>query len=46
MDGSPPAPPAPRTFYKLYAESFLGEDHLRRIQEEAQSIIARAFASA
>jgi len=31
--------------YKLYAESFLGEDHLRRIQEEAQSIIARAFAS-
>jgi phosphoglucomutase len=32
--------------YKLYAESFLGQDHLRRIQEEAQSIIARAFASA
>jgi phosphoglucomutase len=31
--------------YKLYAESFLGEDHLRRIQEEAQTIIARAFAS-
>jgi phosphoglucomutase len=32
--------------YKLYAESFLGEDHLRRIQEGAQSIIAHAFASA
>jgi phosphoglucomutase len=32
--------------YKLYAESFLGEDHLRRIQEEAQTIIAHAFASA
>ena len=32
--------------YKLYAESFLGEDHLRRIQEEAQRIIAHAFASA
>jgi phosphoglucomutase len=32
--------------YKLYAESFLGEDHLRRIQEEAQRIIAQAFASA
>jgi phosphoglucomutase len=32
--------------YKLYAESFLGEDHLRRIQEEAQGIIAHAFASA
>jgi phosphoglucomutase len=31
--------------YKLYAESFLGEDHLRRIQEEAQSIVAHAFAS-
>jgi len=32
--------------YKLYAESFLGKDHLRRIQEEAQRIIAHAFASA
>jgi len=32
--------------YKLYAESFLGEDHLRRIQDEAQRIIAHAFASA
>jgi phosphoglucomutase len=32
--------------YKLYAESFLGEDHLRKIQEEAQRIIAQAFASA
>jgi phosphoglucomutase len=32
--------------YKLYAESFLGEDHLRRIQEEGQRIIAHAFASA
>jgi phosphoglucomutase len=32
--------------YKLYVESFLGEDHLRRIQEEAQRIIAQAFASA
>jgi len=31
--------------YKLYAESFLGQDHLRKIQEEAQSMIARAFAS-
>jgi len=32
--------------YKIYGESFRGEDHLRRIQEEAQSIIARAFADA
>ena len=31
--------------YKLYAESFLGADHLRKIQEEAQSIISHAFAS-
>jgi phosphoglucomutase len=30
--------------YKLYAESFRGGDHLRRIQEEAQAIISRALA--
>ena len=30
--------------YKLYAESFRGKDHLRRIQEESQSLIAKAFA--
>ncbi|MEA2882895.1 MAG: phosphoglucomutase [Bradyrhizobium sp.] len=29
--------------YKIYAESFAGEDHLRRIQHEAQQAIARAF---
>ena len=29
--------------YKLYAESFMGRDHLRRIQAEAQAIIQRAF---
>jgi len=32
--------------YKIYAESFRGADHLRRIQEEAQALIARAFAAA
>lgn len=32
--------------YKLYAESFLGKDHLRQIQEEAQGLIAKAFAQA
>jgi len=26
--------------YKMYAESFKGEDHLRRIQEEARALIA------
>jgi phosphoglucomutase len=30
--------------YKLYAESFLGTSHLRRIQEEAQAIIAKTLA--
>ncbi len=30
--------------YKLYAESFVDADHLRRIQAEAQAIIQRAFA--
>jgi phosphoglucomutase len=30
--------------YKLYAESFRGSDHLRRIQEEAQALITRALA--
>lgn len=29
--------------YKIYAESFRSEAHLRRIQDEAQSAIARAF---
>ena len=29
--------------YKIYAESFRSESHLRQIQQEAQSAIARAF---
>jgi phosphoglucomutase len=32
--------------YKIYAESFRGVEHLRLIQEEAQAIVARAFATA
>ena len=32
--------------YKLYAESFRGSEHLRRIQEEAQALISRALAGA
>jgi phosphoglucomutase len=32
--------------YKIYAESFRGADHLHRIQQEAQTIVAAAFASA
>jgi phosphoglucomutase len=31
--------------YKLYAESFKGKEHLRRIQEEAQALITNALAS-
>jgi phosphoglucomutase len=31
--------------YKLYAESFLGEDHLHRIQAEAQETVSRALAA-
>ncbi len=31
--------------YKLYAESFKGKEHLRKIQEEAQAIVTKALAS-
>jgi phosphoglucomutase len=30
--------------YKIYAESFLGPDHLARIQEEARAIVSAALA--
>jgi phosphoglucomutase len=29
--------------YKIYAESYLGPDHLRRVQEEAQSVVSQAL---
>jgi phosphoglucomutase len=32
--------------YKIYAESFVNADHLRRIEQEAQELVSRAFASA
>lgn len=32
--------------YKIYAESFRGKDHLRRIQQEAQEIVRSAIAAA
>jgi phosphoglucomutase len=32
--------------YKIYAESFQGEDHLRRLLEDAQVLIGKAFAAA
>jgi phosphoglucomutase len=37
-------PSGTENIYKLYAESFLGADHLKRIQAEAQAILQRAFA--
>jgi len=36
-------PSGTEEIYKIYAESFLGEDHLRRIQEEAQEIVRAAL---
>jgi phosphoglucomutase len=39
-------PSGTEDIYKLYAESFKGEEHLRRIQEEAQAIVDEAFAAA
>ncbi len=39
-------PSGTEDIYKLYAESFRGADHLKRIQAEAQETIARAFKSA
>ena len=32
--------------YKIYAESFRGTDHLRRIQQDAQAIVGHALAGA
>ncbi|HAM27681.1 MAG TPA: phosphoglucomutase, alpha-D-glucose phosphate-specific, partial [Microbacteriaceae bacterium] len=29
--------------YKIYAESFLGEDHLKRVQAEAKTIVDAAL---
>ena len=29
--------------YKIYAESFLGPDHLHRIQEEAKTVVLAAL---
>lgn len=39
-------PSGTEEIYKIYAESFRGPEHLRRIQEEAQAIVAAAFKAA
>ncbi len=38
-------PSGTEAIYKIYAESFGGKDHLRRIVEEAQSIVDHALAA-
>lgn len=36
-------PSGTEEIYKIYAESFLGPDHLRRIEDEAQTIVSEAL---
>ena len=36
-------PSGTENIYKIYAESFLGEGHLRRIQEQAREIVSDAL---
>lgn len=37
-------PSGTEDIYKIYAESFLGQDHLRQIQQEAQAIVSETLA--
>jgi phosphoglucomutase len=37
-------PSGTEEIYKIYAESFLGQDHLRQIQQEAQAIVSETLA--
>jgi phosphoglucomutase len=39
-------PSGTEEIYKIYAESFLGEDHLQRIAAEAETIVRGVFAAA
>ncbi len=36
-------PSGTEAIYKLYAESFQGDDHLRRVMDDAQAIVHRVF---
>lgn len=38
-------PSGTENIYKIYAESFLGNDHLQRVLNEAQTMVNEAFAS-
>jgi len=39
-------PSGTEDIYKIYAESFIGMEHLRKIQDEAQAIVTAAFKKA
>jgi phosphoglucomutase len=39
-------PSGTEEIYKIYAESFRGEEHLRQLQTEARAIVEAAFAAA
>ena len=39
-------PSGTESVYKIYAESFLGEDHVGQIQAEAQALVDGALAGA
>ena len=39
-------PSGTENIYKIYAESFRGAEHLRRILEEAQTLVSDALATA
>jgi phosphoglucomutase len=39
-------PSGTEEIYKIYAESFKGEEHLRKIQQEAQAIVNVLFKDA
>jgi len=39
-------PSGTENVYKIYTESFLGADHLGKIQDEAKAIVGKAFADA
>ena len=39
-------PSGTENIYKIYSESFIGEEHIALIQSEAQEIVAQAFAKA
>ncbi len=39
-------PSGTENVYKIYAESFLGVEHLRRLQEEARALISKTFKDA